>query len=215
MSEAPGPSHFRAAAEFVLMLRQKGVADPALLRAMEQVPRVPFLDARHFALADDDLMLPIDCGQSILKPSTTAMMIEALRVAPRHRVLLVGCGSGYAAAILGRLAASVVAVERWRRLADAAHGRLRQLGYDMIEVAFGDGLDGYSPRAPYDRVLMTCAVAIPPQEILAQISPDGVLVAPLSDGAGEATLTRFSGGEATAFGRALIQPARSGVASRL
>jgi protein-L-isoaspartate(D-aspartate) O-methyltransferase len=215
MNAAPGPEHFLAAAEFVLMLRQSGLGDKRVLRAMEQVPRVPFLDPRFFSLADEDVALPIACGQTILRPTLMASMIEALGVEPGHRVLQVGTGSGYAAAVLGRLAANVVTVERWRTLADEAHTRLRKLGYDMIETVFADGLDGFPPRAPYDRILMTCAVPDVGQGLLAQLAPRGVVVVPLSGGdiirlvRGEEGLARST------IGRAMVDPAVAGIARRL
>jgi protein-L-isoaspartate(D-aspartate) O-methyltransferase len=182
MNAAPGPEHFVAAAEFVLMLRQSGFSDRRVLRAMEQVPRVPFLDPRFFHLADEDIALPIALGQTILKPTLVAAMLEALAVEPAHRVLQIGTGSGYTAAVLGRLAASVITIERWRRLADEAHVRLRRLGYEMVETQFGDGLGGYPPRAPYDRILLTCAVDDVPEAVMAQLAPEGMLIAPLMNG---------------------------------
>jgi protein-L-isoaspartate(D-aspartate) O-methyltransferase len=182
MNAAPGPEHFVAAAEFVLMLRQSGFSDRRVLRAMEQVPRVPFLDPRFFHLADEDIALPIALGQTILKPTLVAAMLEALAVEPAHRVLQIGTGSGYTAAVLGRLAAGVITIERWRRLADEAHVRLRRLGYEMVETQFGDGLGGYPPRAPYDRILLTCAVDVVPQAVSAQLATGGTLIAPLTNG---------------------------------
>jgi protein-L-isoaspartate(D-aspartate) O-methyltransferase len=215
MNATPGPEHFVAAAEFVLMLRQSGLSDRGVLRAMEQVPRVPFLDPRFFHLADEDIALPIALGQTILKPTLVAAMLEALAVEPPHRVLQVGTGSGYAAAVLGRLAAAVVTIERWRKLADEAHVRLRGLGYDMVETQFGDGLDGYPPRAPYDRILMTCAVDEVPQALTSQLAPGGALVAPLTNGE-IIRLTRGPGGIArTAAGQGQVDPAVPGVARRL
>jgi protein-L-isoaspartate(D-aspartate) O-methyltransferase len=182
MNAAPGPEHFVAAAEFVLMLRQSGFSDRRVLRAMEQVPRVPFLDPRFFHLADEDIALPIALGQTILKPTLVAAMLEALAVEPAHRVLQIGTGSGYTAAVLGRLAAGVITIERWRSLADEAHVRLRRLGYEMVETQFGDGLGGYPPRAPYDRILLTCAVDAVPQAVSAQLATGGTLIAPLTNG---------------------------------
>jgi protein-L-isoaspartate(D-aspartate) O-methyltransferase len=219
MSQAPGPNDFLAAAEFVLMLRQTGRYGTRVLRAMEQVPRVPFVDQRWFSLADEDIALPIDCGQSILLPSLTASMIEALGVEPDHRVLQVGTGSGYSAAILGRLATRVVTIERWRTLADQAHSRLRELGYDMIEGFFGDGLDGFLPRAPYDRILVTCSVQAIPAALADQLAPGGILVAPVGPAAGGQDLVRAErrpdGLHSTTFGKARIESAVPGVARRL
>ncbi len=215
MNAAPGPEHFVAAAEFVLMLRQSGFSDRRVLRAMEQVPRVPFLDPRFFHLADEDIALPIALGQTILKPTLVAAMLEALAVEPHHRVLQVGTGSGYTAAVLGRLAAGVITIERWRLLADEAHVRLRRLGYEMVETQFGDGLGGYPPRAPYDRILLTCAVDDVPEAIPAQLAPAGVLIAPLANG----EITRLKR-ESGAFSRTVVtqgqvDPAVPGVARRL
>lgn len=219
MNEAPGPDHFRAAAEFVLMLRHSGLAGTRVLRAMEQVPRVPFIDASLFALADEDIALPIGCGQTLLPPTLAAAMIGALDVEPGHRVLHVGTGSGYMAAILGRLASSVVTVERWRSLADAAHLRLRQLGYDMVEVVFGDGLEGFPPRAPYDRILLTCAIHELPSGLLAQLARDGVVVAPFGEGRGTKEIVRLArvphGFDRQVVMTALVDPALEGTARRL
>lgn len=219
MTEAPGPDHFRAAAEFVLMLRHSGLAGTRVLRAMEQVPRVPFVDPSLFALADDDIVLPIGCGQTLLAPTLTAAMLGALDVEPGHRVLHVGTGSGYVAAILGRLAASVVTVERWRSLADAAHGRLRQLGYDMVEVVFGDGLEGFAPRAPYDRILLTCAVEELPAGLSGQLARDGILVAAFGSGYGAKDIARLTraphGFDRQIVTTGWVDPAVEGVARRL
>lgn len=215
MNAAPGPEHFVAAAEFVLMLRQSGFSDRRVLRAMEQVPRVPFLDPRFFHLADENIALPIALGQTILKPTLVAAMLEALDVQPTHRVLQVGTGSGYTAAVLGRLAAAVITIERWRKLADEAHVRLRGLGYDMVETQFGDGLGGYPPRAPYDRILLTCAVGDVPQALTAQLAPGGVLVSPILGG-DIVRLTHGSGGIARAVvGQGQVDPAVPSVARRL
>lgn len=215
MNAAPGPEHFRAAAEFVLMLRQAGLSDRRVLNAMEQVPRVPFLDEGHFALADEDVALPIAMGQTILRPTLIAAMLDALDVAPHHRVLQVGTGSGYTAAILGRLAKEVVTVERWRTLADQAHVRLRSLGYDMVETIFGDGFDGFAQRAPYDRILLTCAVSDPPPHLLAQLAPDGVMVVPLTAGVIVRTGKADSHATRNAFLVEQVDPAVHGVARKL
>lgn len=215
MNAAPGPEHFLAAAEFVLMLRQSGLSDRRVLKAMEQVPRVPFLDEGCFALADEDVALPIAMGQTMLRPTLIASMIEALDVAEGHRVLQVGTGSGYTAAVLARLAASVVTMDRWRALADAAHARLRALGYDMVETVFGDGFHGYPPRAPYDRILLTCAVSEPPQHLIAQLKPDGVLVAPLIAGVVVRTGRDDAHSARSAFAVAQVDAAVHGVARRL
>jgi protein-L-isoaspartate(D-aspartate) O-methyltransferase len=218
MNDGPGPDHFLAAAEFVLMLRQKGLSDTRVLRAMEQVPRVPFVLASQFSLADDDIALPIACGQSILAPSLTGMMIEALDVAGHHRVLQIGTGSGYAAALLARLSAQVISIDRWRTLADQAHIRLRGLGYETIEVVFGDGMAGHPQRKPFDRILATCALPELSPGLIGQLAPGGIVVAPIGSG-GEAEIVRIEAGPtgvaSRVIGKAVIAPAVAGMARRL
>jgi protein-L-isoaspartate(D-aspartate) O-methyltransferase len=218
MSDGPGPDHFLAAAEFVLMLRQKGLSDTRVLRAMEQVPRVPFVADALFGLADDDVALPIGCGQSILAPSLTGAMVEALDVESHHRVLHIGTGSGYAAALLARLGGHVISVERWRTLADSAHIRLRSLGYETVDVIFGDGLQGYPPRMPFDRILSTCALPELLPSLIGQLAPGGIIVAPIGAG-GERDVLRVetgSTGVATrVVTRAFVAPAVAGTARRL
>lgn len=215
MNTSPGPEHFVAAAGFVLMLRQSGLIDRRVLRAMEQVPRVPFVEERFFRLADEDVALPIALGQTLLRPTLVATMLTALDVEPEHRVLQIGTGSGYVAALLGRLARSVVTVERWRTLADAAHQRLRALGYEMVETQFGDGLAGYPPRAPYDRIILTCAVADVPPSLVAQLKPEGVMVVPLTSGE-VVRLTRQEGVPGRLpVARARVDAAVAGVTRRL
>jgi protein-L-isoaspartate(D-aspartate) O-methyltransferase len=214
----PGPGHFAAAAEFVLMLRSAGLSDTALLRAMEQVPRVPFLDPAFFPHADDDAEFPIPCGQTIDRPATIGRMIEALSIGSSDRVLEVGTGTGYSAAIMGRLAGEVVSVERWRRLADEAHMRLRGLGYDMVEVVFGDGLAGFAPRAPYDRILIGCSIEAIPDRLLNQLKPGGLLVAPIGPPRREQDVVLVrkgaAGAEPTMIGRARFRAAVPEVARR-
>ncbi len=106
-------------------------------------------------------------------------------------------------------------VERWRTLADQAHGRLRALGYDMVETIFGDGFDGFAQRAPYDRILLTCAVSDPPPHLLAQLAPDGVMVVPLTAGVIVRTGKADSQAARNAFAVAQVDPAVHGVARKL
>lgn len=215
MNTSPGPEHFVAAAGFVLMLRQSGLIDRRVLRAMEQVPRVPFVEERFFRLADEDVALPIALGQTLMRPTLVATMLTALDIGPEHRVLQIGTGSGYMAALIGRLARGVVTVERWRTLADAAHKRLRALGYDMVDTQFGDGLSGYPPRAPYDRIILSCAVADVPPSLMAQLKPEGVMVVPLASGE-IVRLTRQEGAPARLpVARARVDAAVAGVSRRL
>ena len=165
--------------EFLLTLRRRGIADAAVLRAMDEVPRERFVAREMAGNAYADHALPIDCGQTISQPYVVAYMTEQRGVLPHHRVLEVGTGSGYQAAVLSRLAREVVSVERYRTLAEQARGRLRDLGYDNAEVIVGDGLAGVPDRAPFDRILVTAAAADVPQALVEQLGEGGVMVLPL------------------------------------
>src|SRR5476651_317735 len=125
--------------EFLLSLRRRGIGDQAVLRAMDEVPRERFVDAEFADSAYADQALPIACGQTISQPFVVAYMTEQLQLRPHHRVLEVGTGSGYQAAILSRLCRQVLTIERYRTLADTARGRLAGLGCDNVEVMLGDG----------------------------------------------------------------------------
>src|SRR5215475_8326663 len=133
--------------EFLLTLRRRGIMDAAVLRAMDDVPRERFVETSFTEAAYADQALPIACGQTISQPYVVAYMTERLDVHPEHRVLEIGTGSGYQAAVLSRLAREVVSIERYRTLADAARMRLQTLGYDNVVVVVGDGLSGVPSRA--------------------------------------------------------------------
>jgi protein-L-isoaspartate(D-aspartate) O-methyltransferase len=177
--------------EFMLMLRRRGISDQAVLRAMDAVPREQFVDARFAGNAYADQALPIDCGQTISQPYVVATMTEQLEVCSHHRVLEVGTGSGYQAAVLSRLARNVVTIERYRTLADRARGRLRRLGYHNIEVLFGDGLAGEPFRAPFDRIIVTAACTEPPPALVEQLVDGGIMVLPLGRQEGAQDLVKL------------------------
>ncbi|QJP12558.1 protein-L-isoaspartate(D-aspartate) O-methyltransferase [Starkeya sp. ORNL1] len=179
-------------AELLLTLRKRGIRDPLLMRAFEQVPRERFVDPACRSLAWVDQALPISCGQTISQPAVVALMTEALDLKPSHSVLEIGTGSGYHAAILGQIAERVVTLERFRTLAQAAAERLRRLGYTNIEVVVADGSAGYAPRAPYDRIIITAAVNEVPPALFDQLRQGGVLVAPVGPPQDTQMLTRFA-----------------------
>ena len=165
--------------EFLLNLRRRGIADQAVLRAMDEVPREQFVGTESARRAYADQALPISCGQTISQPYVVAYMTERLGVRPHDRVLEVGTGSGYQAAVLSRLAREVVTIERYRTLADGAQRRLQSLGYDNVEVVVGDGFAGVPARAPFDRILITAAAETIPQTLLDQLGEDGIMVLPV------------------------------------
>ena len=157
----------------------RGVSDARVLNAMRRVRRERFVPA-HLALeAYDDAPLPIGDGQTISQPYVVAYMTEALRVAPGHRVLEIGTGSGYQAAILGELAREVYTIEIVPTLARRAREVLQSLGYSQVQVREGDGYAGWPAQAPFDRILVTAAVEEIPQPLLDQLGSNGVLVAPV------------------------------------
>jgi protein-L-isoaspartate(D-aspartate) O-methyltransferase len=169
---------------FQLALRRRGISDQAVLRAMDEVPREHFVEAGCLDVAYSDHALPIACGQTISQPYVVAYMTEQLDVRPHHRVLEVGTGSGYQAAVLSRLAREIVSIERYRTLADAARSRLRTLGFDNVSILVGDGFAGAPEQAPYDRIMVTAAAESVPEALVAQLAHDGKMVLPLGPHAG-------------------------------
>ncbi len=165
--------------EFQLALRRRGISDQAVLRAMEEVPRENFVAADFVDSAYADQALPIECGQTISQPFVVAYMTEQLEVGPQHRVLEIGTGSGYQAAILSRLAREVVTVERYRTLAETARERLRVLGITNVTVRVGDGMTGAPDLAPFDRIMITAAAEDVPQALVAQLAAGGKMVLPV------------------------------------
>ena len=137
--------------QFLLTMRRRGIHDLRVLRALELVPRERFVEPEQVELAYEDQALPIECGQTISQPYVVAAMTEALVLEPNHRVLEIGTGSGYQAAVLANLAAEVVTVERYRTLGEIAAGRLRNLGLDNVIVIVGDGALGAPEHAPEER----------------------------------------------------------------
>ena len=171
--------------EFLLNLRRHGILDAAVLSALDEVPRERFVAGGQVDIAYADQALPIACGQTISQPYVVAYMTERLEVAPEHCVLEIGTGSGYQAAVLSRLARSVVTIERYRTLAEAARTRLMALGFDNVEVVAGDGLLGAPDKAPFNRIIVTAAAEQVPQALVDQLEEGGIMVLPLGphDGA--------------------------------
>jgi protein-L-isoaspartate(D-aspartate) O-methyltransferase len=178
--------------EFMLALRQRGISDKAVLRAMDEVPREHFVEPRFADSAYADRAMPIECGQTISQPYVVAYMTEQLSVKPHHRVLEIGTGSGYQAAVLSRLAREVVTLERYRTLANGARSRLKTLGYSNVEVLLGDGLGGEPIRAPYDRIIVTAAAENIPPALVEQLAEGGIMVLPLGPHEGPQDLVKLT-----------------------
>lgn len=164
---------------FVLHLRAQGVMDPRVLSVMEQVDRAAFLKGIFRDRAYEDVPLAIACGQTISQPSIVALMTEALDVQPRHKVLEIGTGSGYQAAILSRLARRVYTVDRFKRLVTEADAVFRAQNYTNITAVTADGSHGLPEQSPFDRILVTAAAEDPPSTLLAQLRIGGIMVLPV------------------------------------
>ena len=188
------------AGRLILSLRQQGVTDPRVLAAMESVDRAVFVHEKFLDQAWEDQALPIDCAQTISQPYVVGLMSQALQVGPRHRVLEIGTGSGYQCAVLSRLARFVYSVERYKSLLKEAEGKLKALGVDNVFTRHGDGGEGWPEQAPFDRIMVTAASPHEPKDLLRQLKPGGVLVAPVGRGSVQ-MLNRYTADEDGAFSR--------------
>ncbi len=173
-------------------IRARGVADPRVLEAMLAVPREAFVPEEQSARSYEDAALPIADGQTISQPYIVALMAAALRLEPQSRMLEIGTGSGYAAAVLGRIAGEVFTIERHRGLADAAEKRLQKLGYSNIHVTHGDGTLGWIEHAPYDAISVAAGGPQVPQALRAQLKRGGRLVMPMGNSRIEQKLVRIT-----------------------
>jgi protein-L-isoaspartate(D-aspartate) O-methyltransferase len=160
-------------------IRRRGVSDQRLLAAMEKIPRHRFVPVAESYAAYEDMPIPIGSGQTISQPYMAALMTDLLRLTGEERVLEIGTGSGYQAAILAELAKEVYTVERFEPLAERARYILADLGYSNVTVVVGDGTLGYPDRAPYDRIIITAAAPQIAQPWLDQLRDGGRLVLPL------------------------------------
>lgn len=192
-------------------LRERGIEDERVLAAMEEVPRERFVPESERARAYDDGALRIGAGQTISQPWIVASMAALLELDGDERVLEVGTGSGYAAAVLSRLSREVVTIERHPFLAERAGETLRELGYDNVEVRAGDGTLGARDRAPFDGISVTAtATDAPPPALIEQLATGGVLICPVLREAGE-HLIRFRGGAEEAIVPVRFVPLIGGV----
>jgi protein-L-isoaspartate(D-aspartate) O-methyltransferase len=215
-----GEDNFHAA-RLVLSLRQAGVTDHRVTEALEKTPREPFVPRPFAESAWENVELPIDCGQTLTRPVTVGAMIQALGPLREHAVLEIGCGSGYPAAVLSRLARRVYSIDRYRTLVDRARATLDRLGMSSrIEVRLGDGLLGWPEAAPFDRILLMGAVPAFPEDLARQLVVGGVAVVPIErDGTDQIILRleKLSDGSfrETPVLKAKFAPLQPGVAREL
>lgn len=165
--------------QFLFALRSKGVMDNRVLEVMEKIDRGKFVTGLFSERAYEDMPLPISCGQTISQPSVVGLMTQALDPQPRNKVLEVGTGSGYQAAILSFLARRVYTVDRHKRLVTEARAVFDELGLTNITAFTADGSHGLTEQAPFDRIIVTAAAEDPPGPLLAQLRIGGIMVVPV------------------------------------
>jgi len=178
--------------QFLYALRSKGVTDAAVLTAMEKVDRADYVKGTFADRAYEDMPLPIACGQTISQPSVVGLMTQALRISPRDKVLEIGTGSGYQAAILSKLARRVYTVDRYRRLVQSARTVFEANDITNITAFTADGSHGFDEQAPFDRILLTAAAEDPPGPLLAQLRVGGVMVLPVGQSDAVQSLIRVT-----------------------
>jgi protein-L-isoaspartate(D-aspartate) O-methyltransferase len=173
-------------------LRCRGISETDILEAFRAVPREKFISEEYAHLAYGDHPLPIESSQTISQPYIVALMIQAAAIKPGDNVLEIGAGSGYAAAVISRIAAKVIAIERQHDLVEVARERLRRLGYDNVEIVEGDGTKGCRAHAPFDAILAAASGSHVPRPLVEQLAPSGRLVMPVGEPGGVQELIKVT-----------------------
>jgi protein-L-isoaspartate(D-aspartate) O-methyltransferase len=187
MTQGPAPE---TQMQFLYALRSRGVTDRRVLAAMEEIDRGAFVRGIFAGRAYEDMPLPIACGQTISQPSVVGIMTQALDVRARDKVLEIGTGSGYQAAVLSRLARRVYSIDRHMRLVREARELFDRLGLVNITALTADGSFGLAEQAPFDRIIVTAAAEDPPGPLLAQLKIGGIMVVPVGQSDAVQTLIR-------------------------
>ena len=175
----------------VMELRQQGITDQGVLSAIERVPREAFIPGAFHDQAYENTALPIGQGQTISQPSVVGFMTQALEVGERMKVLEVGTGCGYQAAVLSRLCRRVYSIERFRSLLLTTDARLRELRINNVTTRWGDGIEGWPEQAPFDRMILTAAASKVPESLLGQMADDGIIIAPVGETSRDQTLMKL------------------------
>ena len=178
--------------QFLFALRSKGVTDSRVLTAMESVDRADYIRGTFGDRAYEDIPLAISCGQTISQPSVVGLMTQALQVDSRHKVLEIGTGSGYQAAILSKLARRVYTIDRYRSLVKSANEAFAKNDLHNITAICADGSFGLTQQAPFDRIMLTAAAEDPPGPLLAQLKVGGIMVLPVGQSDSMQTLIRVT-----------------------
>ena len=195
-------------ADLILRLRRAGVSDPRVVSAIESVPRELFVSADAQDEAYAERPLPIECGQTISAPVIVGIMTNALDVGERDRVLEIGTGSGYQAAVLSRLCRRVYTIERFRTLTEAAEQRFRTLRLANVTTLTGDGMKGWPEQAPFDRIIVTAAGEAVPEALKEQVKVGGVIVMPVGPQDGIQKLMRLERMEDGGFNEKMLADVR-------
>jgi protein-L-isoaspartate(D-aspartate) O-methyltransferase len=193
--------------QLIMALRNQGVRDMQVLEAIERVPREFFVNETFADQAYADQALPIACGQTISQPYIVGFMTDRLQVNERHKVLEIGTGSGYQAAILSHLCRRVYTIERYRTLANEAEARFKQLKLSNITQLVADGAKGWPRQAPFERIIVTAAAKQVPQALLDQLAVGGIMIVPIEERPGKQDLYRITRTE-TDFEREHLLPVR-------
>jgi len=175
----------------VMELRQQGITDQAVLAAIERVPRDVFIPAAFHDQAYENTALPIGQGQTISQPAVVGYMTQALELGPRMKVMEIGTGCGYQAAVLSKLCRRVYSIERYRELLREAEKRFSVLRIGNVTTRWGDGMRGWPEQAPFDRIILTAAATEVPVELFQQLAVDGILIAPIGRTSHDQVLVRY------------------------
>lgn len=193
----------------IMELRKQGITQPDVLGAIERVPREAFVPETFRDQAYENMALPIGSGQTISQPAVVAFMTQELDVGPRMKVLEIGTGSGYQAAVLARLCRRLYSVERHKDLLVLAEEKFRKLRINNITAKAGDGTLGWPEQSPFDRIIVTAAATREiPQTLLDQLAPEGIMIAPMGDSARDQHLYKFRFGEDGAIESEKMWPVR-------
>lgn len=176
----------------LMQLRRAGIGDTKTLAAIEKIPRDAFTPPSFRDQAYENIALPIGQGQTLSQPQIVAMMTEALKLNSKHRVLEIGTGSGYQAAVLSRICRRVYTIERYKELLETAEERFHELRLHNITARLGDGAQGWPEAAPFDRIIVTCAATSVPEKLFEQLAEGGIMVLPIGASSGTQELVRVT-----------------------
>lgn len=206
-------------AAFLLRMRGRGINDMSLMAAIEATPRRSFVPAQWQDAVWSDQMIPIECGETIEGLDLQALALASLQLGPGHRVLEIGSGSGYTAAVMGRLATRIVSLDRYKRLVAQARQRIDALGLSNVILRQGDGSRGLPGEGPFDRIICWASFEEMPRHFVDQLSAGGVMIAPMGPAEGQQALARLtklgSRFEREDIGKVRLQPLAQSVAAAL